>query len=137
MSFTYKTKDIINIWTFIALAIVVLGSLFGSFLINIFNGIKKFIWPISIFIKSSKPLVKFTIPSLIGNILMGFFCKLFIKEIKNYKSIYFLFSINKVRNFLKKTIVMKYYSPFLGNKIRMLCLGVLLFRAGMHVEFKK
>jgi len=76
----YHTTDIINGYSFIALAIVVLGALFGSFLINLLNGVKKFAWPISLYVKSSKPIFNFIIPSLIGNILMGFFCNYSIKK---------------------------------------------------------
>jgi len=64
-------KQTINIYSFIGLAIVVIAALFGGFLINLLNGIKRFKWPMSYCIKSTKPLFKFTIPSLIGNIILG------------------------------------------------------------------
>jgi len=61
----------LNIYSFIALAIVVIFALIGGFLVNILNGIKQFMWPVSYCIKKSRPITKFIIPSLIGNIIMG------------------------------------------------------------------
>jgi len=51
-------KEPLNIYSFIALAIVVIFALIGGFLVNLINGIKKFMWPISYCIKKSRPLTK-------------------------------------------------------------------------------